>query len=78
MVERVLFDCAEACRRAGGSGRGGFAFAAPRYFNVAEANALLDFLVAENGSEFVAEPLPDESLQTGADLIVVLGTGYQE
>jgi len=39
----------------------------------AEANQLLEFL-----PEALVEPLPDEDLQPGADLIVVLGTGYEE
>lgn len=39
----------------------------------AEANQLLDFL---DGA--VVEPLPDETLAEGADVIVVLGTGYTE
>jgi hypothetical protein len=39
----------------------------------AEANALLEFLPSA-----VVEPLPDESLAEGADVIMVLGTGYEE
>jgi hypothetical protein len=37
----------------------------------AEANVLLEFLPGA-----VVEPLPDESLEEGADVIMVLGTGY--
>jgi hypothetical protein len=39
----------------------------------AEANVLLDFL-----SGAVVESLPDESLAEGADVVMVLGTGYEE
>lgn len=39
----------------------------------AEANELLEFL-----PEALVEPLPDEDLQPGADVIVLLGTGYEE
>lgn len=39
----------------------------------AEANALLDFLPGAT-----VEPLPDDTLQEGADVVVVLGTGYTE
>lgn len=39
----------------------------------AEANVLLDFL-----SGALVEPLPDESLAEGADVVMVLGTGYEE
>lgn len=44
----------------------------------AEANALAVFMLEDSGTETQVEPLPDETLQPGADLIVVLGTGYQE
>jgi hypothetical protein len=39
----------------------------------AEANEILEFL-----PEALVEPLPDEDLQPGADVIVLLGTGYEE
>lgn len=39
----------------------------------AEAAEMIDFIPGA-----VAEPLPDESLQEGADIVVVLGTGYTE
>jgi hypothetical protein len=39
----------------------------------AEAAALVDFLPGAT-----VEPLPDESLQEGADVVLVLGTGYTE
>ena len=39
----------------------------------AEANQLLEFL-----PDALVEPLPDEDLQPGADVIVLLGTGYEE
>lgn len=39
----------------------------------AEASQLLDFLPGAT-----VEPLPDETLQEGADVILVLGTGYTE
>jgi len=39
----------------------------------AEANELLGFL-----PDALVEPLPDEDLQPGADVIAVLGTGYEE
>ena len=39
----------------------------------AEANVLLDFLPGA-----LVEPLPDESLVEGADIVMVLGTGYEE
>jgi hypothetical protein len=39
----------------------------------AEAAALVDFLPGAT-----VEPLPDETLQTGADIILVLGTGFTE
>lgn len=39
----------------------------------AEANVLLDFIPGA-----VVEALPDESLGEGADIVMVLGTGYQE
>lgn len=44
----------------------------------AEANSLAVFMLEESSTETQVEPLPDETLQPGADLIVVLGTGYQE
>ncbi len=44
----------------------------------AEANALAEFMLESTGTETLVEPLPDETLEPGADLIVVLGTGYQE
>ena len=39
----------------------------------AEAAALVDFVPGAT-----VEPLPDESLQEGADVVLVLGTGYTE
>jgi hypothetical protein len=39
----------------------------------AEANELLDFI-----PDALVEPLGDEELEPGADVIVVLGTGYEE
>jgi hypothetical protein len=39
----------------------------------AEANTMLEFLPDAD-----VEPLPDEELQPGADVVVVLGTGYEE
>lgn len=39
----------------------------------AEANMLLAFI-----PDAVVEPLPDPDLKEGADIVVVLGTGYQE
>ncbi len=39
----------------------------------AEANLLLDFIPGA-----VVEALPDDSLGEGADIVMVLGTGYQE
>lgn len=39
----------------------------------AEASRLVEFLPGAN-----VEPLPDETLQEGADVILVLGTGYAE
>lgn len=39
----------------------------------AEASQLLDFLPGAT-----VEPLPDETLQEGADVVLVLGTGYTE
>jgi hypothetical protein len=44
----------------------------------AEANALAAFMLEDSGTQTQVEPLPDETLQPGADLIVVLGTGFQE
>lgn len=38
-----------------------------------EANELLDFI-----EDALVEPLPDETLAEGADIIMVLGTGYEE
>ena len=38
-----------------------------------EATVLLEFL-----PDALVQPLPDESLQEGADVILVLGTGYSE
>ncbi len=38
-----------------------------------EGNALLDLL-----PDALVEPLPDPTLETGADVIVVLGAGYEE
>lgn len=38
-----------------------------------EANELLDFIEGA-----LVEPLPDETLAEGADIIMVLGTGYEE
>jgi hypothetical protein len=39
----------------------------------AEANALLDFLPGAT-----VEPLPDPELESGADVVLVLGSGYTE
>lgn len=39
----------------------------------AEANALTEFVPGA-----LVEPLPDETLQEGADVVLVLGTGYTE
>lgn len=39
----------------------------------AEANVLVEFLPGAT-----VEPLPDEALQEGADIVLVLGTGYTE
>jgi hypothetical protein len=44
----------------------------------AEANQLAAFMVEDSGTVTQVEALPEESLEPGADLIVVLGTGYQE
>lgn len=44
----------------------------------AEANTLAEFMLEDSGTETLVEPLPDETLKPGADLVVVLGTGYQE
>ncbi|REK19824.1 MAG: LytR family transcriptional regulator [Actinobacteria bacterium] len=44
----------------------------------AEANQLAQYMLEDSGTETLVEPLPDETLKPGADLIVVLGTGYQE
>ena len=44
----------------------------------AEANTLAEFMLEDSGTEVLVEPLPDETLKPGADLVVVLGTGYQE
>lgn len=44
----------------------------------AEANALAEFMATDSGTETLVEALPDETLEPGADLVVVLGTGYQE
>lgn len=38
-----------------------------------EANELLDFIEGA-----LVEPLPDETLAEGADIVMVLGTGYEE
>ncbi len=39
----------------------------------AEANELLEFL-----PDALVEPLPDDSLAPGADVVMILGTGYEE
>lgn len=39
----------------------------------AEASQLLDFV-----HDAVVEPLPDETLEPGADVVVILGVGYEE
>ncbi|MGH8872811.1 MAG: LytR C-terminal domain-containing protein [Acidimicrobiia bacterium] len=39
----------------------------------AEANVLLEFL-----PDAVVEPIPDPDLEQGADVVLVLGTGYSE
>lgn len=44
----------------------------------AEANTLAEFMLEDSGTVTLVEPLPDETLKPGADLVVVLGTGYQE
>ncbi|MGF1616426.1 MAG: LytR C-terminal domain-containing protein [Acidimicrobiia bacterium] len=44
----------------------------------AEANTLAEFMLENSGTETLVEPLPDETLKPGADLVVVLGSGYQE
>ncbi|MEX1037707.1 MAG: LytR C-terminal domain-containing protein [Acidimicrobiia bacterium] len=44
----------------------------------AEASQLAEYMLEDSGTEVLVEPLPDETLKTGADLVVVLGTGYQE
>lgn len=44
----------------------------------AEANALAAFMLEDSGTQTQVEPLPDGTIQPGADLIVVLGTGFQE
>jgi hypothetical protein len=44
----------------------------------AEANTLAEFMLEDSSTETLVEPLPDETLKPGADLVVVLGTGYQE
>ena len=38
----------------------------------AEANAMLEFIPGA-----LVEPIPDEELQEGADVVMVLGTGYE-
>lgn len=44
----------------------------------AEANKLAEYMLEDSGTETLVEPLPDETLKPGADLIIVLGTGYSE
>jgi len=44
----------------------------------AEANALSAWMLEDSGTVTEVTALSDESLEPGADLIVVLGTGYQE
>lgn len=44
----------------------------------AEANQLAAFMLEDSGTVTLVEALPDETLEPGADLIVVLGTGFQE
>jgi hypothetical protein len=44
----------------------------------AEANKLAEYMEEDSGTETLVEPLPDETLKPGADLVVVLGTGYRE
>ena len=44
----------------------------------AEANQLAEYMLEDSGTETLVEPLPDETLKPGADLLVVLGAGYQE
>jgi hypothetical protein len=39
----------------------------------AEANALLEFL-----PDALVEPLPNPDLESGSDVVLVLGTGYTE
>ncbi len=43
-----------------------------------EANALSAWMLEDSGTVTEVVALSDESLEPGADLIVVLGTGYQE
>jgi LytR cell envelope-related transcriptional attenuator len=44
----------------------------------AEANSLAAFMLEDSGTVTEVVALPDPTLEPGADLIVVLGTGYQE
>lgn len=44
----------------------------------AEANEIASFMLEDSGTQTLVEELPDETLEPGADVIVVLGTGYQE
>lgn len=44
----------------------------------AEANAIASFMLDDSGTQTLVEDLPDDTLEPGADVVVVLGTGYQE
>lgn len=44
----------------------------------AEANAIASFMLDDSGTQALVEGLPDDTLEPGADIVVVLGTGYQE
>jgi hypothetical protein len=44
----------------------------------AEANAIASFMLDDSGTQTLVEGLPDDTLEPGADIVVVLGTGYQE
>lgn len=44
----------------------------------AEANKIASFMLEDSGTQTLVEALPDETLEPGADIVVVLGTGYEE
>lgn len=44
----------------------------------AEANEIASFMLEDAGTQTLVEALPDQTLEPGADIVVVLGTGYQE